>query len=230
MRGCTGPEPLQGRPGTLCHNTLADCPQESRPGSLRQGQQASPWSLLLLLGNREPGSPETRCPWVQETHSSLACCQELSPRGSMLPSSKSQQESTRRLQNLCDKFRATKRVIGKSPLSPSQNHGAGVSPRKRDAKGLLQPQWELLPEQLDARLPLPRLAPGAITPSHQSPGQSYLIPSLKKGACQPAPPQCGLQLSTPCPTHFKAAWWKAGGCGSGERRDLACVQREVTLS
>lgn len=117
----------------------------------------------------------------------------------MLPSSKSQQESTRRLQNLCDKFRATKRVIGKSPLSPSQNHGAGMSPRKRDAKGLLQPQWELLPEQLGARLPLPRLAPGAITPSHQNPGQSYLIPSLRKGACQPAPPQCGLQLSTPCP-------------------------------
>lgn len=41
----------------------------------------------------------------------------------MLPSSKSQQESTHRLQNLRDKFRATKRVIGKSPLSRSQNHG-----------------------------------------------------------------------------------------------------------
>lgn len=113
--------------------TLADCPQDSGPGSLRRGHQGHllfPGSTALL--------PRTSLSWVQETHSTWDGARS-GTKGSVLPSSESPQEKHSPPQNLCDKFRASKCVIviGKSPLGPSQERwgwGGHVS-RETRCKG-----------------------------------------------------------------------------------------------
>lgn len=111
-QGCTRPGHLQGsRP---CVPTPWLMPPESGPGSLGRGAPATPAAGKRSLAPQTPAVPGSR----NAQHPGW--CPELAPRAPCCPAARANKGSTHRPQNLCDKFRASKCVIGKSPLGPSQ--------------------------------------------------------------------------------------------------------------
>lgn len=116
--GLQGFEHLQGTTGPCGGPTSWPSGVPVSHGHDPQGQapQAQPQPLLLPWdGDREPGSPEATVVRL-EKRSCLQgpqCC----------PEARGNRRSPHRPQKLRDTFRATKRVIGKSCLSPSQDRG-----------------------------------------------------------------------------------------------------------
>lgn len=121
MGGCTGPERLQGSPRDMWLDLPADgCPQEPRGGSLGKASKHHR-GLCFCSWQKDSAAPQ-KLPvrgFKKHTAAFHGRYQELSPRASALPSSESHRKSTHRSQSLGDRFRASKRVIENSPLSPS---------------------------------------------------------------------------------------------------------------
>lgn len=118
-----------------------------------QTESPASWKLPVLGFKKQmaaSGGPRSRCQGPQRC-----------------PAARANRESTHRPQNPGDKLRGTKCVTGKSPPSPGQKDGAGMSPGKPDAKGLLQLQWERPPGPLNTQLHPQGCNPNPL--SHQSP-------------------------------------------------------------
>lgn len=193
----------------------------------RQGQQAPSWSLLLLLAKGQHSSQKLPVGGFKKHTAALhGRYQELSPRASALPSSEGHRKSAHRPQGPGDRFRATKRAIaiGNSPLSP-RREGWGrhvsmetmemhVAVSSHSGTSFLDDWTRLRPQGYPAQ------------PPEASPGRPDTVIEKGGGALH-------LHRAAPSPhsppNRTSRSQCGAGGEGRG-RRDLACVQREVTLA